>query len=100
MKLRIKELREKAGLTQDALGYVTGVRASTISVVENNKGNPELATLQALADALGVHVFDLFETPDADPDELRLIEAFRRADPDQRAALLVLLGSRQPEGGK
>jgi transcriptional regulator with XRE-family HTH domain len=53
--LRLRELREAAGLSQTALAERAGVRQATVSDLERGKSKGvEFATLEALADALGV----------------------------------------------
>lgn len=58
---RIRELRKKRGLTQEALGALANIeRAATVSDLERGKANPELRTLRLIADALEVTVPELF----------------------------------------
>jgi len=60
LRLRIKELRQQAGLTQAALADQAGVRAATINDLENNKSRRiELDMLERIAAALGVEPGDL-----------------------------------------
>ena len=49
-------LRLEAGMTQTELAKGSGVRQSEISKIENGRINPTLDTLEALGDALGVHL--------------------------------------------
>jgi len=56
---RIKEERERAGLTQEELAAKARVSPVTISVWENGKRTPKIASLQKLATALDVSV-DVF----------------------------------------
>ncbi len=61
---RLRELRQKRGLTQVALAEVTGFPQSHISQMERGEKLPQLATLMRLAVALEckltalVNVFD------------------------------------------
>ena len=57
----IKTRREKLGLTLRALGSKSGVSSSMISDVERGAKSPTIATLAALAEALGVPVSALIE---------------------------------------
>lgn len=50
----IKFCRDKADLTQSAVGDKCGLEASRISNFEQGKGNPTLVTLTRLARGLGV----------------------------------------------
>jgi len=56
----IKQLREKKGLSQKALGEKVGVSDAYITMLETGKRkNPSLEILKALAKALGVPVAEL-----------------------------------------
>lgn len=57
---RIKDLRTRAGLTQDQLAEASGLPQSHISRLEGGKHSPSRITLEKLAKALhvGVEVFD------------------------------------------
>ena len=55
LRIRIRELRTEKGLSQQALGDLAGVRQATISELESGKAQRiDFATLEKLADALGV----------------------------------------------
>jgi len=56
---RARLAREDAGLTVEALAHASGIADKHIQRIEGGKGNPTLATLYALADALGRHPRDL-----------------------------------------
>ena len=51
---RIRELRHKQGMTQQALGKIIDVRQDTISIYETGKHYPEVRNLIILADYFGV----------------------------------------------
>jgi transcriptional regulator with XRE-family HTH domain len=54
---KLAQLRRAAGYSQTQLSARAGVAKNTISDIERGaKGNPELDTLKALAEALGVSV--------------------------------------------
>lgn len=55
---RLRELRDKAGLTQDELAGQVKMEQSSIARLERGEREPGWATVLRLADALGV-------TPDA-----------------------------------
>lgn len=55
----IKAARKAAGLTQKQLADRLGISFVNISQLENNQRTPNMVTLQRLADALGIHIFDL-----------------------------------------
>lgn len=52
VKLRIKEYRLRAGLTQQQLAQVVGVDRSTMSYYESGKAQPSLAVLVKIARVL------------------------------------------------
>ncbi len=56
---RIKNLRELKGLTQTQLGEKIGVTAVTITRYENSNRNPNIETLNKIAEALGVTINEL-----------------------------------------
>lgn len=58
LELRIRHEREKRGWTQAQLADAAGVRQATVSEAEN-AASVTLATLEKLADALGVSASDL-----------------------------------------
>ena len=63
--LKVKELREAAGLTQVELAQKMGVAQNSISTWETETALPKTSMLFKLAKALGVTVGDLFENEEA-----------------------------------
>lgn len=59
--LRIKEVLAEKGYTQKRLSEIMGI--AEISLSRSINGNPTIDTLQKIADALGVHLVELFEQP-------------------------------------
>jgi transcriptional regulator with XRE-family HTH domain len=57
---RIKELRAEKGLTQVRLAVAADMNPATLNRIEQGKANPNLKTLERLAEALDVEVADLF----------------------------------------
>lgn len=53
-RIRLKELRENAGLSQDSLAKQVGVSQSTVGNWEAGTREPNFSTLQRLADFFGV----------------------------------------------
>ena len=91
MTERIKELREARGWSQAELAQRAKIRgASSISELERGKGNPMLSTLSAIADALGVHVLELFIPPEGS-EVAEIVNLLMQMDEAERAALLHLL---------
>jgi len=55
----MQELRKQRNLTLDAVAKISGVSRSMLSQIERGQTNPTLATVWALAEALGVDISDL-----------------------------------------
>lgn len=65
-RLRLRELRERRFMTQDQLSQESGVRAATISEIENGLRSPRFGTIKKLAAALGVEPDELIIWGDTD----------------------------------
>ncbi|CAN5878974.1 hypothetical protein BH24BAC1_BH24BAC1_27010 [soil metagenome] len=52
----IKERRSMLRLTQEDLAALAGVALRTLKAIEVGQGNPSLATLQKIAEVLGMEV--------------------------------------------
>jgi transcriptional regulator with XRE-family HTH domain len=59
---RLRELRSRRRLSLRALAEKSGLNANTLSLIENDKSSPSVATLQQAAAALGVPITAFFET--------------------------------------
>jgi len=59
--VNMKKVRAKKKLSQGALARLLEVDKGYISNIENGKKNPTLATIQRLADALGVSADELLK---------------------------------------
>lgn len=59
--LRLRQLREASGLSQEAFADVCGYARSYMSRVERGQGNPSLDAIEVFAQALGVATSALFE---------------------------------------
>ena len=93
-QVRLKALRERAGLSQAALAKKVGVGQSTVGMWESGRNKPENAKLEALANLLGVSTDYLLgrsdvaepakNQPIADGDELNreLIDLMRDLSPE------------------
>ncbi|MBQ6430710.1 MAG: helix-turn-helix domain-containing protein [Oscillospiraceae bacterium] len=58
---KIKQLRFKAGLTQEQLAEKLGIAAQSVSKWENAAAMPDITTLPLLAEVFGVSIDDLFD---------------------------------------
>lgn len=61
---RLKERRQKLGLTQGHLFEQTGITASYISFIERGRGNPTLDMMVKLAEAVGLEAWDMIRPDD------------------------------------
>lgn len=59
--LKIKQQREKAGLTQEQLAEKAKISLDFLGKIEVSINNPGLRSLLKIADALGINVKDLFD---------------------------------------
>jgi transcriptional regulator with XRE-family HTH domain len=84
----ITRLRAARDLTQVQLAQMSGCTQATISRIERGIFFPSHETLQAIADALGVHPGQLFTAADL---QVRVMDAFSRVPPERRAMALELL---------
>ena len=55
----IRQLRDKRGMTQEALAHAAGVTVGHLSMIERGHSNPTWATVKAIAAALGASMVDL-----------------------------------------
>jgi putative transcriptional regulator len=66
VKTRIKELRARHDLTQEALANMVGVRRETIVFLEKGKYNPSLKLAYKIARYLDTTIDELFIFEDSD----------------------------------
>lgn len=90
---RLRELRQKAGLSGNALARKAGVAQSTVSEIEAGHALPTLPTLNRLCQAMGITLGDFFGTPAREPlppDLKRLLALARQLDAaDLNTVILV-----------
>ena len=58
---RIKELREKANMSQKDLAYAADLDRSYIASIENGKRNVSIVNIEKIAEALNVSVKGFFD---------------------------------------
>jgi len=90
----IEQLRVQRGWSLDELAERVGITKSSLSRMENNSQWPRPETLESVAAALGVKVYQLFALADAEPlpttpsswvrDEQEIVHAYRAMEPDAR----------------
>ena len=73
---KIRFLREQQGLSQRALAEAAGISAAALSQLESGQNSPSVATLEKLADGLGVAVTAFFIEQGSEQD----IEIFELGD--------------------
>lgn len=68
---RLRRYRKKKSMTMQAVADLAGVTVGFVSQVERNLTSPSLTSLSAMANALGVHMAELFELPQPAPEVSR-----------------------------
>ena len=92
--LRIKELRNNKGLTQEKAAEIMGINSKYMSGIERGKANPTLNTLINLSNALEVEIGDIFTSLESfDPKKSRqhLKKIAQEATPEQLKLISKLL---------
>ena len=64
MKTRMKEFREKLGITQEALARKVDVTRQTILFLENGKYNPSLRLAYKISQVLHAQIEEIFSFED------------------------------------
>lgn len=59
--IRIKELRNKLGISQEELGFRSGVHRTYIASLEVGKRNISIATLDKIVKALDISLSEFFD---------------------------------------
>lgn len=92
---KLRELRNRKGLSLRALAERSGLNINTLSLVENGKSSPSVSTLQQLALALEVPIATFFESEPVEkrvvftPAEQRPLAAFGRTQMEHLGKDLV-----------
>jgi transcriptional regulator with XRE-family HTH domain len=55
----IRELREKRGVTQEAVAHDAGITTATLGVIERGLSNPTWATLRGISAALSTSMVEV-----------------------------------------
>ena len=64
--LKIKLLRNKIGISQEELGFHSGVSKQQIGLIERGESSPTIDTLDLIASALEIRLVDLVDTSKID----------------------------------
>lgn len=70
--IRLREIRERRGLTQMELSQLAGVSQSIISNIENGCVSPTVRVLQKLARALDVSVIEFFSEDQSENVQVKI----------------------------
>lgn len=60
--IRIKELRNEKGLSQEKLSYVCELDRTYIASIEQGKRNVSIANIEKIATALNISICDFFKS--------------------------------------
>jgi len=61
--LRVKELRHKIGISQEALAFKAGIDRTYMTSVENGKRNVSIKNIEKIIKALEVSFSEFFNSP-------------------------------------
>lgn len=103
--IRLRELRERANMTQRQVAAVINVRNTAVSQYERGDRQLDPDKICALCDLFDCSADYLLcrteiKNPELTDDEFRLVEAFRAADPDLQDLILRNLKINNPEKKK
>lgn len=89
---KIVGLQTEQGLSNNALASISGLSQSTVQSVIKRGMLPTLPTLEKLCSALGISLAEFFaEDTQVDPEEARLLSAFRALDDEQKPLAIRLV---------
>ncbi|WP_206614131.1 helix-turn-helix transcriptional regulator [Paenirhodobacter populi] len=95
MALRIKQLRDEKGWTQEVLASKAGLSRSQLAMIEKETRPANTLRLNAIATALGVSTEDLFETDERERKIISILRALSADDADALLRVAEALSSRQ-----
>ncbi|MBO5906593.1 MAG: helix-turn-helix transcriptional regulator [Clostridia bacterium] len=85
---RIKELREKSGLTVNGLANLAGISQSYLRDIELGNKKPTVEYLEYICDALKISLVTFFDFSSNDDELLSLIARLTAKQKDKLAAFL------------
>ena len=91
---RIQKIRKSRKITQDKLAEIIGIDPKNVSRIENGNSYPAPDTLNAIANALGVEVYELFVFKEQIPYSKMKEEIISALNDDKKTLYLyqMLLG--------
>ena len=93
-KERLKQARQQLGYSQKKLGDALSVSQEAVSQYERGRITPSPEMVKKMAAVLGVSVGWLLEAEEAySPEEIELINAYRRLDERGKRAVKALIAS-------
>ncbi len=96
---KIKTLREQQALSQRALADLAGISAAALSQLEAGQSSPSVATLEKLADGLGIAIAAFFiETGESSDIEIFDLSERPSVDLARGGRFTPLTAMRQPAG--
>jgi len=96
---KIKTLRQTQGLSQRALAELSGISAASLSQLESGQSSPSVATLEKLADGLGIAVAAFFlETGEQEDIEIFDLKDRPTVPLNQGGQFIPLTALHQPIG--
>src|ERR1700722_13566525 len=102
---RLRQLRQRLGLSQREVGRRAGVSNATISMIEANRVSPSVSALKQILSALGAGLADFFASTDDErervmfrADELTEIAGGAISYRQERSNLEGRLPPMRPEG--
>lgn len=90
----LRRFRQQAGMSQEALAAASGISRRMIVSLESGETNISLASLDRLAEALGVGFVQMVSDPAADAKRIEAL-MWRGRRPESRAELLGSVPARQ-----
>lgn len=96
---RIREVRERLGITQDAIGKAISVSGEQVRKLENGTNEVTIGRLEQIARFLHVKPHTLLRDyePITDGQERHAVELLRKLSPDDRDRAIKMLGALAPQ---
>lgn len=95
---RLKQIREKFGLSQRELAKRAGVTNSTISLIEQNKVSPSVSSLKKVLDGIPISMADFFTLDiENDPSDTPFYTPEEQPDVGSNDIHYFLVGHRRPQ---
>lgn len=89
--MRLKQLREEKGLSQNKLSTMAGLSQSYVRKLESGESKPTIETLNLLCEALNISIIDFLNYKDVSLRELEALHLIKNLSKDQIDGLIKLL---------